>query len=98
MKTCKKGGCPQRAPAFCPTCVEWIPSLGSKYFRCARYMETRVTCEKTAADCLSCDHHQFIIQIGRPNFTGVDWDDPDGESKRKYMRDYMRVYRARRPG
>ena len=83
---------------MCPACKDWMPSQGSKYYRCAKYAATRATCDEPLSACEACPYYEKPAEYeepGRPNLSGIDWEDPDEvrDYKREYMRDYMRARR-----
>jgi len=94
--TCALGGCENRGPEKCPLCKHYTPSRGSRYYYCARYTASRVTCDKDHDECQTCTYYEGGegFGSGRPNFSGVDWQDP--EERAAYMRKYMREYRKRK--
>lgn len=84
MKNCRKGGCPARGRETCPSCEFWIPSRRSKYYRCLRYLESRITCDLPKGSCETCPFYCPPSEgAGRPNYTGVDWKNAD--EKREYL-------------
>lgn len=86
MNNCAIGGCNQRGHRSCPLCGYWTPSRSSRYYNCARYYRHRITCDQLSCD--GCAHYEESVAEGRPNLTGVDWQ--DDEERRRYLRDYMR--------
>lgn len=95
MKNCEIGGCDQRSPSVCPTCTHWTPSRGSRYYLCARFTASRITCDLPQSACETCEYYEGEIAKemgkGRPNMSGIDWDDP--EEVRRYYRNKMRERR-----
>ena len=98
MKNCERGGCADKARSICVTCPSWIPSRGSRYYSCRRYLEKQEPCAQPENACASfgetgvpCEHYLPPGDVGRPNESGIDWTDPD--ARRDYMRIYMRQRR-----
>lgn len=98
MDNCKLGdACECHTPKQRPLCKNWQPSRRSKYYYCARFTASRVTCDLPLTACATCAFYEGAGaegDIGRPNMTGIDWEDP--EERAAYMRDYMR--RKRKEG
>lgn len=96
MKNCKIGGCADRSPSVCPMCRHWTPSRTHKYYRCIRYQQYRIVCDLPEGSCPTCQYYDDPAHraggMGRPNFTGVDWSDPDdvAEYKRERRRERKR--------
>ena len=94
MKNCAIGGCDEKHPKVCPTCVHWTPSQSSKYYYCRRYLESRITCDLPRSSCATCPLHEPTGEMGRPNLSGRDWDSARDYSD--YMRKYMKERRAKK--
>lgn len=98
MDNCELGEeCRCLNPQERPMCKHWTPSRGSKYYYCARYTASRVTCDLLRTACATCSYFEGASaqgDPGRPNMTGIDWEDLDDRAA--YMRDYMR--RKRKQG
>lgn len=96
MNNCDIGGCDQRHADVCPSCTHWSPSTGSRYYFCARFQASKVTCDLPHDACATCDYFEGDLSHdmgpGRPNMSGIDWNDPD--AVRKYYREKMRKRRA----
>jgi len=69
-------------------CKNWEPGRGSKYYKCARFISARASCDKPKSACKTCAHH--IAKLPRREST-IDWSDP--EQRRAYRAKYMRGYR-----
>lgn len=79
-ENCRIGGCiAKNTRSTCPMCPEWTPSRGSKYHRCKQWRELRVICDLPRSACATCP--QLLPACdpaqGRPNMSGIDWNDPD---------------------
>ncbi len=80
LKACAIGGCAsQDAQKVCPLCPQWTPSRGSKYHNCNLWHRTRFVCALKRSACQGCEHHIVgsDLGIGRPNNSGIDWNDPE---------------------
>ncbi len=56
---------------------DWKPSRASKYYNCLRYEQTKELCPLIRALCFTCEFYNPPQEdSGRPNFTGVNWEDP----------------------
>jgi len=75
-------------------CKNWEPGRGTKYYKCARFLNTRATCDKDQEACLSCPH--FIGDLPKRE-ARIDWSDPEAvrQHRAKYMRDYRKGKRRR---
>src|SRR3990167_1194999 len=85
MKNCKIGGCEYASLQTCPSCIQWIPSTGSKYYRCARFLSKKLLCDLPASDCAGCSYYLTpgVGAPGRENKTGFDWSDPRSHTEYK---------------
>lgn len=77
MNNCDMGGCPQRGRA-CVTCASWTPSRNSRYYRCGRFAASHVGCDQPKDACATCSWYEPPDDLGpgRPNFSGINWQDP----------------------
>lgn len=73
-------------------CIHWTPSKGSKYSRCIRFLNSRITCSLKQAACNTCEF--FIRELPKRN-AEIDWSNKDEvrEHRRKYMKKYRKKKR-----
>lgn len=90
---CKRGGCDQISRQACMRCVCWEPSPNSRYYKCMRYLASRILCEEPMSACKDCPHRIPKTKRGRPAELGIEL--PKMADKTEYMREYMRIYRKR---
>ena len=72
-----------------PFCKNWIPCSRSKYARCALFLTARITCDRKADACPTCEH--YFKQ------DGFEWtfDHSDPEAIKKHHRQKARRRRAK---
>lgn len=83
--TCKKENVPMRNRVLCSN---WHPSQNSKYYNCEFYELEQQPCpfedSNGQSPCDTCEYYAKLEGKGRPNTTGVDWENP--EQVREYNR------------
>lgn len=89
-------GCKLGKKCFCdrktsPTCTNWSPSTGSKYYYCSQYLSSRVTCPLPRSSCPTCP--LYINSTFNAREPTIEWDDPG--QRNEYHREYMRQWRAK---
>lgn len=105
FQSCEIGGCENRSVNNCPVCKHWIPSTGSKYYYCSRYILHRLTCDLPKSACETCVHKIPKSTPGAPRteYTPdeVDWSNKDSikeyrnkkrkESRQKYKEQMVQL-------
>lgn len=93
MKNCKVGGCLDRSHTNCPQCIHWVPSNSHKYYNCQQYLASRTLCDLPKSSCKNCAYHIKADGMrGRPNNSGVDWNDI--HQVRDYLKKSARIRRG----
>ena len=87
--TCKADKLPMKSRVICP---HWVPSQGSKYYTCELFELERQPCpfedRNGKSPCETCEYNGKLDRRGRPNLTGVDWNNSD--SVNQYRREKYR--------
>lgn len=73
-------------------CPHWSPSRASKYYNCELYEMEKIACPFEGRKCCDCEFYSKLESSGRPNTTGLDWNNPDevNEYRRKLYRERNR--------
>ena len=82
---CELGGCTRKSRKVCRHCVSWIPSQQSRYYKCIRFMTSRIVCEEPRANCANCAMRVPVLGVGRPSITGIEY-----KGNENYHNEYMR--------
>lgn len=97
LNNCAIGGCASMdVQKVCPECPHWTPSRGSKYRNCDQWWSQKVICDLPREHCELCPNYIPNIRVlptGRPNETGIDWNDP--EQVRMYYAERKSAQRKR---
>ena len=71
-------------------CSSWSPSQGSKYYYCEYFELEREPCPfedgHGVSQCENCEYYAKQESRGRPNLSGVDWNNREEVLQRR--RDY----------
>lgn len=96
ISNCEIGGCDNRSRTTCKLCEHYIPSPGSKYFYCLRYLNHKIICNLPPSACFECEHYMRITPSpGRDNLTGVYWKDEEEVAKYRIKKEHeLRRLRA----